>query len=100
MKLFRVTASGRTEIRGHGLRPDDSVAAAAEILERTLKGGKVHMWCERPIDAHEAYAIIRSGGGDARTEAESRLGVTLTAAEARTPLKVLAALKKREKRGD
>nr|WRJ69963.1 hypothetical protein TetV2_00518 [Oceanusvirus sp.] len=99
MKLFRVTASGRTEIRGHGLRPDDSVAAAAEILERTLKGGKVHMWCERPIDAHEAYAIIRSGGGDARTEAESRLGVTLTAAEARTPLKVLAALKKREEKG-
>ena len=88
----------------HGVLPDDTVATAAAKLEAQLSGGDVYMWCERPVDAHEALAIAVAGGAHetgrnyspsvAARELKSRLGVSVTAARASTPLKLLEFLRK------
>jgi hypothetical protein len=98
-----VTRSGSKPLGQHGVLPDDTVATAAAKLE-TLLGGPVYMWCERPVDAHEALAIAVAGSyhETGRTfvassvvrELKERLGISLTAARVSTPLKTLAALAK------
>lgn len=98
-----VTRSGSKPIGQHGVLPDDTVATAAAKLEALL-GGSVYMWCERPVDAHEALAIAVAGSfhqtgrafvpSSVARELKERLGVALTEARASTPLKTLAALAK------
>ena len=100
--ISHVTRKGSTQLM-HGVIADDTVATAAAKLEAQL-GGPVYMWCNRPVDAHEALAISVAGGyhqtgrafvpAVAVRELKGRLGVALTEAKAASPLKMLAALQK------
>ena len=94
MRFIRVTRDGKKEISGLGIRGDATVGFAAAQLEARLKGGKVYMWCWRPVDAHEAFSILQHAGGDAVAEASARLNARLAPSDAKTPFRLLAALKR------
>ena len=95
----------RSRVSAHGLLPDDTVATAAAKLEALL-GSPVHLWCLRPVDAHEALAIAVAAGAHetggaysprvAAREARARLGLQVTPAQAGSPLKLLRWLQRQD----
>lgn len=103
MKVYRVNSDGKKSLSSHGILQDDLVSVAASKLEEMLND-KVYMWCDRSIDAHEAFAICSSvvlpdvTGYDSsamRDAAKRALGIEFTTSEAGTPLKFLSGLLKR-----